>query len=359
MEKDGADGQDIGATETAAVAVEDETTKISASSGSGLLQAMHLNRDLSNLCDALFVVKGEEFGAHRAVLANSSPVFAAMFTNGMKESQRLEWPQRIKLPHMQVSAIRNLLQFIYTRNACVSCSDALHLLRALHFYQMEDLQIAVESSLCERVSLQTYFELWHHASCFSLGRLRKTALLCVSSELDKVRCYDELKQWPLELLVETLELTRAKKSHILLIAGVRAVLSWISADQTRRVCHSDSILLSFLESFSKDTPNYAWKEIGVALIQLAPYTVVAKDKAKETMNFFYEELVDLEMKNINLKGENEEISAEAKTMKENVRRLKEESVKLKYDNVKAQTEMLRQKKELRRYTQSPSLYGRR
>ena len=51
------------------------------------LSNMFNNTKTGKFCDAVFVVEGRELYAHKAVLADVSPVVEAMLTSGMKESQ--------------------------------------------------------------------------------------------------------------------------------------------------------------------------------------------------------------------------------------------------------------------------------
>ena len=65
-----------------------------------------MNGDFS---DAVFVVGGHEFHLHKAILSKQSPVFQAMFSVDLKESQQ----NRVEIPDVSAEVFEVLLSYIY------------------------------------------------------------------------------------------------------------------------------------------------------------------------------------------------------------------------------------------------------
>ena len=62
------------------------------------------------LCDTILQVDGQEFPAHKNVLAACSEYFLGLFTSDMKEKHQLE----VKLEGFRAFVMNDLLHYIYT-----------------------------------------------------------------------------------------------------------------------------------------------------------------------------------------------------------------------------------------------------
>ena len=67
----------------------------------GGMESLRLAR---SLCDVTLIAGGQQFEAHRVVLAASSPYFRAMFAGGMEESRQRE----ITIRHVYTSIVSSL-----------------------------------------------------------------------------------------------------------------------------------------------------------------------------------------------------------------------------------------------------------
>lgn len=65
------------------------------------------------LPDCCLVVAGQEFRAHKAILAACSPVFRAMFEHDMEESRT----NRIEIHDLEPQVFKAMMGFIYTGKA--------------------------------------------------------------------------------------------------------------------------------------------------------------------------------------------------------------------------------------------------
>lgn len=86
---------------------------------SSMLADMYKNKTLN---DVILVVHGEEFYAHKAVLATVSPVFKAMLTGGLKEGVSKDYPLRIDISEagFEKDVVELFLGFVYKGKALIS-----------------------------------------------------------------------------------------------------------------------------------------------------------------------------------------------------------------------------------------------
>lgn len=109
--------------------------------------------------DVTFSVGGEEFAAHKVVLATRSPVFKAQLYGPLREAGAVP----ITIDDMQPDVFRELLHFIYTDSlppldylkADARTDMIRHLLVAADRYGMERLTLMCQSILCENLCVQT------------------------------------------------------------------------------------------------------------------------------------------------------------------------------------------------------------
>lgn len=75
-----------------------------------ILDQMNKMRLRTDFCDVGLNVGGQVFRVHRLVLAASSPYFSALFSGGMKESEKEE----VQILGVETKVFEVLLDFIYT-----------------------------------------------------------------------------------------------------------------------------------------------------------------------------------------------------------------------------------------------------
>ncbi|XP_062086215.1 BTB/POZ and MATH domain-containing protein 2-like [Humulus lupulus] len=129
--------------------------------------------------DVTFDVDGENFSAHKLVLAARSPVFRAQLFGPMKDQNT----QCIKIEDMEAPVFKALLHFIYwdslpdleeltgMNSKWASTLMAQHLLAAADRYGLERLRLLCEASLCEHVAINTVattLALAEQHHCFQL-----------------------------------------------------------------------------------------------------------------------------------------------------------------------------------------------
>lgn len=129
--------------------------------------------------DVKFEVNGENFSAHKLVLAARSPVFRAQLFGPMKDDDT----QCIRVEDMEAPVFKALLHFIYwdslpdmeeltgLNSKGASTLMAQHLLAAADRYGLDRLRLICEANLCEDVAINTVattLALAEQHHCFQL-----------------------------------------------------------------------------------------------------------------------------------------------------------------------------------------------
>jgi speckle-type POZ protein len=109
--------------------------------------------------DTTIVVGGEEFRAHRWLLAARSPVFAEELLASPK-GKKDSGAHRIEINDMEPSVFKSLLRYMYTDALPVATDDdgvatARDLLGAANRYKLERLKLICEDTLWQRIDVNT------------------------------------------------------------------------------------------------------------------------------------------------------------------------------------------------------------
>lgn len=127
--------------------------------------------------DCCLVVAGQEFRAHKAILAARSPVFRAMFGHDMEESRT----NRIEIHDLEPQGFRAMIGFISTGKAPYLHSMADVLLAATDKYGLERLKVLCKVALCKDLSLETAAHTLVMADLHSAGQLKTQVLDFITS----------------------------------------------------------------------------------------------------------------------------------------------------------------------------------
>ncbi|XP_043910888.1 speckle-type POZ protein-like [Protopterus annectens] len=132
-------------------------------------------RDLwvkSRFTDCSFCVVGQEFQAHKAILAARSPVFSAMFEHRMEE----EIKNQFEITDVKPEIFKEMLHFIYTGMSPNLDKVAYDLLAAADKYALERLKLMCESALSRSLSVENAAEILILAEHHSTDLLKTKAL---------------------------------------------------------------------------------------------------------------------------------------------------------------------------------------
>ncbi|KAL6044148.1 hypothetical protein STEG23_019828 [Scotinomys teguina] len=118
--------------------------------------------------DCCLVVAGQEFRAHKAILAARSPVFRAMFEHDMEEKRK----NRFEICDLEPQIIKTMMNFIYTGKAPDLDSMADGVLATADKYGLERLKVMCEDALCRNLSVENAAHTLVLADLHSSGQLK-------------------------------------------------------------------------------------------------------------------------------------------------------------------------------------------
>jgi len=150
--------------------------------------------------DIVVVVGKQEFPAHKAILAERSEVFEAMFNVEMKESHE----KRIIIEDMTSDAVSDLLTFIYTDTApnISECSRAEELLAAAEKYNIPRLKAICEAELAKCIDITNVIDMLIMSETYRADQLKKATLFWMARHASDIV---ETESWT-SLFVEHPEL---------------------------------------------------------------------------------------------------------------------------------------------------------
>nr|CAB3481491.1 unnamed protein product [Digitaria exilis] len=157
-------------------------------SGQGCVPASDIASHIGSLLESTdgsnvtFVVDGEEFPAHQAVLAARSPVFKAQLLGSMADAKMAS----ITLQGIAPATFKAMLQFIYTDDLPGDEEDGDEEVPTEAF---EDLLAAADRFALDRLKLMCAKKLWDGVSTDTVGATLACAETYSCPEL-KMKCLD-------------------------------------------------------------------------------------------------------------------------------------------------------------------------
>ncbi|KAL4608997.1 speckle-type POZ protein-like A [Arapaima gigas] len=224
------------------VSVVQDSVNISGQSNMNVLKVpeCQLSDDLGNLwecsrfTDCSLYVRGQEFRAHKSILAARSPVFNAMFEHEMEESKN----NRVDITDVEPEVFKEMMGFIYTGKAPNLDKMADSLLAVADKasfrckYALERLKVMCEEALCSSLSVENVADLLILADLHCAEQLKAQAIDFINrqvcSVLRQLGCKDG-KNWNSNQAADIMETAGWKamiQSHPHLVAeAFRALAS--------------------------------------------------------------------------------------------------------------------------------------
>ncbi|CAC5365929.1 KLHL12 [Mytilus coruscus] len=159
-----------------------------------ILTTMNNLRKVNKLCDVVLQVDGEEFPAHRVVLAACSDYFCAMFTNEMSEKDK----SVITLHEISADVMRVLLDFVYTETVNVSVENVQELLPAACLLQLTGVKQACSSFLEKQLDATNCLGIKIFAEQHSCNELLEAADSFCLKHYEEIIKFDEFKTLPID-----------------------------------------------------------------------------------------------------------------------------------------------------------------
>ncbi|XP_022147691.1 BTB/POZ and MATH domain-containing protein 5-like [Momordica charantia] len=169
----------------------------------------HFGALLENLegSDVTFNVDGENFQAHKLILAARSPIFRFEFFNMLEENK-----QEIIVKGLEPNVFKALLHFMYTDNiaedvvvstsnssseSCMGDNFMAKLLAAADRYGLERLRLMCESHLCKNLSVRSVAQVLSFADQHHAAELKAVCLRFAAMNLGAVmqsKGFERLKE---------------------------------------------------------------------------------------------------------------------------------------------------------------------
>lgn len=140
--------------------------------------------------DVSFIVEGKTLQAHKCILAQSSPVFAAMFQMEMKEKKK-NVVQIIDIKH---NIFAEMLHFIYAGKVNEIGAIASELLIVADKYALNELKMLCKITMCENLNSDNVLEFLKLADRLDVDGLKAAAIDFIASHSDDVVDKPEFKK---------------------------------------------------------------------------------------------------------------------------------------------------------------------
>lgn len=202
------------------------------------LKVLNTQRHSRILCDVNLMVDGEEFPAHKGVLAANSNFFLAMFTTEMMEKDKA----RASVNSVSAGVMENLLEFMYTGQIQIRLDNVFELLEASNFLFVEKVKKACCQFLEGIVDMENCFKILSIADTFSCDDLSRTVTQYINrkfTELAKTEAFMKLGKEDLIKFLSSDDIEIENEEQLLEI-----IMIWINYDlEHRKGCMSELLRL--------------------------------------------------------------------------------------------------------------------
>ncbi|KAK3739602.1 hypothetical protein QZH41_011223 [Actinostola sp. cb2023] len=195
---------------------------------SALLKSLNTQRQLNILCDVVLVVQREEFPAHKGILAANSNYFMAMFTTNMIEKEQA----RVVLKDVVPSAVRAILDYIYTGNLKIHQANVRELLEASNFLLLLSIKEACCQFLESILDVENCLTIISIADEFYCENLHQKATYFLYKEFLHVTKHEDFMKLALE---DVVELFASDEIHVDNEYQLfEALANWVKYDSSQR-----------------------------------------------------------------------------------------------------------------------------
>ncbi|XP_005994374.1 kelch-like ECH-associated protein 1B isoform X2 [Latimeria chalumnae] len=177
-----------------------------------------------------------EFVAHKIVLASSSPVFKAMFTNGLKECGM----EVVPIEGIHPKVMERLIEFAYTASISVGEKCVLHVMNGAVMYQIDSVVKACCDFLVQQLDPSNAIGIANFAEqigCMELHQKAREYIYMHFSEVAKQEEFFNLSHCQLVTLISRDELNVRCESEVF-----HACINWVQYDCENRRPYVQALL---------------------------------------------------------------------------------------------------------------------
>ncbi|KAG8555058.1 hypothetical protein GDO81_017567 [Engystomops pustulosus] len=201
-----------------------------------VLQQMEKMRQQLEFCDLHLHIGQEVFGAHKLVLAASSPYFAALLSGGMKESSG----DVVRIQEVEPPIFQLLLDFIYTGSVLISPENVQELMTAADMLQLSHVVALCCDFLKEQIEPGNcigFFQFSEQLCCQPLLEFTESYIHTHFPEVQRGEEFLALSKEQLIRLLRSEELCIEDEHQVF-----SAAMSWLQKDTTTRKRHVVEVL---------------------------------------------------------------------------------------------------------------------
>ncbi|XP_050308628.1 kelch-like protein 18 [Anthonomus grandis grandis] len=144
-------------------------------------------RRQGKLCDVILKVEGQQFSAHKLVLASTIPYFHAMFMNDMVEARNKE----IEIKCIDVVALEALVNFAYTGKVVLDMNNVQSIMIGASFFQISKVRDACATYLLQRIHPQNALGFRSFAEQLGSSTLKDSAEKYIEWYFSEVSQHEE------------------------------------------------------------------------------------------------------------------------------------------------------------------------
>ncbi|XP_065226557.1 speckle-type POZ protein-like [Planococcus citri] len=150
-----------------------------------LSENLGLSLEHHDLADVVLSVDGQDYPAHKTILAARSPVFAAMFKHDCSTMEE-NVQNRIEIEDMNVEVVGDFLKYIYTGKCGNLRNKAEHLLAAADKYHLNGLKMNCALELYRTLSVENAAKILALADMHRVEELKSEVINFIVSECTEV-----------------------------------------------------------------------------------------------------------------------------------------------------------------------------
>ncbi|XP_075688180.1 actin-binding protein IPP [Rhinoderma darwinii] len=201
-----------------------------------VLQKMDKMRQQLEFCDLRVHLGQAVFGAHKLVLAASSPYFAALLSGGMKESSG----DVVRIQEVDPAIFQLLLDFIYSGSVLISPENVQELMTAADMLQLNHVVALCCDFLKEQIDPGNCIGFFQFSEQLACQHLLEFTECYIHAHFPEVQQEDEFQTLTKEQLIRLL------RSEDLCIEDEHqvfsAAMSWLQKDTATRKRHVVEVL---------------------------------------------------------------------------------------------------------------------
>ncbi|RZC34144.1 kelch-like protein 18 [Asbolus verrucosus] len=231
-------------------------------------------RRQGRLCDVVLKIDGQDFSAHKIVLAATIPYFHAMFMNDMVESRNKE----IEMKCIDAMALEALINFAYSGRVILDKNNVQSIMIGASFLQLNKVRDACANYLLQGLHPQNALGFRHFADSLGCRSLAESADKYIETYFHEVSQHEEylnLSLAEVKTLLNKNELRVESEEQVF-----EACMRWVKCRESRKEFLPELLALVRLPLLS---PLYITDRVGTE--EAIRYSLQCRDLLDEARTY--------------------------------------------------------------------------